>query len=173
MPMIGLPNRAPAMIATIILLSPSILQAASLGDSCRSGDVTSCKTLCSRGFKKACANTSGNGPGGGQAMVEFGEKSRKQINARGLIHTGLAPIYPQDAECEPGSPWENGYIESFNARFRDELLNGEIFYSLKEAQIINEQWRRHYNTRRPHSALGYKPPAPETFIPLHERIVMN
>jgi transposase InsO family protein len=54
----------------------------------------------------------------------------------------------------PGSPWENGSIESFNARFRDELLNGEIFYTLKKAQIIIEQWRIHYNTRRPHSALG-------------------
>ena len=66
------------------------------------------------------------------------------------------------AYIEPGSPWENGYCESFNARFRDELLNGEIFYSLKEAQIVIEQWRRHYNTKRPHSALGYRPPAPET-----------
>ena len=51
-------------------------------------------------------------------------------------------------------PWENGYCESFNARFRDELLNGEIFYTLKEAQIIIEEWRKHYNTKRPHSALG-------------------
>ena len=64
----------------------------------------------------------------------------------------------------PGSPWENGYVESFNGKMRNELLNGEIFYSLKEAQIIIEQWRKHYNTVRPHSALGYRPPAPETFI---------
>lgn len=63
----------------------------------------------------------------------------------------------------PGSPWENGYIESFNGRLRDELLNGEIFYSLKEAQILVEMWRREYNTKRPHSSLGYKPPAPESF----------
>ena len=62
------------------------------------------------------------------------------------------------AYIKPGPPWENGYCESFNARFRDELLNGEIFYTLKEAQIIIEQWRRHYNTIRPHSALGYRPP---------------
>jgi putative transposase len=55
---------------------------------------------------------------------------------------------------EPGSPWENGYNESFNGKLRDELLNGEIFYSLKEAQVLIEQWRRHYNTVRPHSALG-------------------
>ncbi len=67
---------------------------------------------------------------------------------------------------EPGSPWENGYCESFNGKLRDELLNGEIFYSLKEAKIVIEQWRKHYNTKRPHSALGYKPPAPATLCPL-------
>ena len=60
---------------------------------------------------------------------------------------------------EPGSPWENGYGESFNGQLRDECLNGEIFYSWKEAQIIIEQWRQQHNTVRPHSALGYKPPA--------------
>lgn len=65
---------------------------------------------------------------------------------------------------EPGSPWENGYIESFNGKMRDELLNGEIFYSLKEAQILIERWRRTYNTVRPHSALGYRPPAPEAIL---------
>jgi transposase InsO family protein len=62
---------------------------------------------------------------------------------------------------EPGSPWENGYIESFNGKLRDELLNGEIFTSLLEAKVLVEQWRRHYNTVRPHSSLGYRPPAPE------------
>lgn len=67
---------------------------------------------------------------------------------------------------EPGSPWENGYNESFNGKLRDELLNGEIFYSLKEAQIIIERWRRHYNKVRPHSSLGYRPPAPESRMPL-------
>jgi len=61
---------------------------------------------------------------------------------------------------EPGSPWENGYIESFNGKMRDELLTGEIFYSLKEAQVLIEMWRKQYNTVRPHSALGYRPPAP-------------
>jgi len=66
---------------------------------------------------------------------------------------------------EPGSPWENGYNESFNGKLRDELLNGEIFYSLKEAQVMIERWRRHYNTVRPHSALGYRPPAPEAILP--------
>ena len=63
---------------------------------------------------------------------------------------------------EPGSPWENGYNESFNGKLRDELLNGEIFFTLKEAQVLVEQWRRHYNTIRPHSSLGYRPPAPQT-----------
>jgi transposase InsO family protein len=66
---------------------------------------------------------------------------------------------------EPGSPWENGYNESFNGKFRDELLNGEIFYTLKEAQVLIEGWRREYNTIRPHSSLGYKPPAPEALQP--------
>ena len=63
---------------------------------------------------------------------------------------------------EPGSPWENGYNESFNGRLRDEFLNGELFYTLKEAHILIEQWRQEYNTIRPHSSLGYRPPAPET-----------
>jgi transposase InsO family protein len=62
---------------------------------------------------------------------------------------------------EPGSPWENGYVESFNGKLRDELLNGEIMYSVKEAKVLIESWRRHYNTVRPHSSLGYRPPAPE------------
>ncbi len=66
---------------------------------------------------------------------------------------------------EPGSPWENGYIESFNGKMRDELLAGEIFYSITEAQVIIEQWRWHYNQIRPHSALGYKAPTPATFLP--------
>jgi hypothetical protein len=66
---------------------------------------------------------------------------------------------------EPGSPWENGYCESFNGKLRDECLNGEIFYSLKEAQVVIEQWRVQYNTRRPHSSLGYRPPAPQTILP--------
>lgn len=65
---------------------------------------------------------------------------------------------------EPGSPWENGYIETFNGKMRDELLNGEIFYSLKEAQVIIEMWRNHYNTVRPHSSLGYQPPVPPAVV---------
>ena len=77
------------------------------------------------------------------------------------VRAWIATVGAKTAYIEPGSPWENGYIESFNARLRDELLNGEIFYSLKEAQIVIEGWRCHYNTIRPHSSLGYQPPAPE------------
>jgi transposase InsO family protein len=73
----------------------------------------------------------------------------------------IAVVGAKTAYIEPGSPWENGYVESFNGKLRDELLNGEIFYTLKEAKIVIETWRRHYNTVRPHSSLGYKPPAPE------------
>jgi putative transposase len=67
---------------------------------------------------------------------------------------------------EPGSPWENGYIESFNGKLGDELLNREIFTTLTEAKILIEQWRREYNQIRPHSSLGYRPPAPEVKIPV-------
>ena len=66
---------------------------------------------------------------------------------------------------EPGSPWENGYCESFNGKMRYELLNGEIFYTLTEARVVIERWRRHYNTKRPHSSLGNRPPAPKTWQP--------
>jgi putative transposase len=81
------------------------------------------------------------------------------------VQSWIAAIGAKAAYIAPGSPWENGFVESFNARLRDELLNGEIFYTLKEAQIIIESWRRHYNTIRPHGARGYKPPAPEVFVP--------
>src|SRR5215471_13040583 len=69
------------------------------------------------------------------------------------------------ADITPGSPWENGFIESFNARLRDELLDGEIFYTLREAEIVIESWRRHYNAVRPHTSIGYRAPAPEVFTP--------
>jgi transposase InsO family protein len=72
----------------------------------------------------------------------------------------LADIGTQTLYIEPGSPWENGYCESFNSKLRDEFLNGEIFYSLKEVQVLAERWRVYYNTVRPHSSLGYRPPAP-------------
>ena len=67
---------------------------------------------------------------------------------------------------EPGSPWKNGYNESFNGKLRDELLNREIFFTLTEAAVLIEQWREHYNTVRPHSSLGYRPPAPQTIMPV-------
>jgi putative transposase len=67
---------------------------------------------------------------------------------------------------EPGSPWENGYCETFNGKLRDECLNGETFYSLKEAQVVIELWRVEHNTLRPHSALGYRPPVPAAYSPL-------
>jgi putative transposase len=82
------------------------------------------------------------------------------------VQEWIAVVGAKTAYIERGSPWENGYIESFNARLRDELLNGEIFYTLREAQIVIESWRRHYNTIRPHASLGYKPPAPEVFVPV-------
>jgi transposase InsO family protein len=66
---------------------------------------------------------------------------------------------------EPGSPWDNGYNESFNGKLRDELLDGELFDTLREAQVLVERWRRHYNTVRPHSSLGYRPPAPAAIQP--------
>jgi putative transposase len=80
------------------------------------------------------------------------------------VRAWIAAVGAKTACIEPGSPWENGYLESFNARLRDELLDGEIFYSLQEARIVIEGWRRHYNTRRPHSALAYKAPAPEVAL---------
>jgi putative transposase len=67
---------------------------------------------------------------------------------------------------EPGSPWENGYNESFDGKLRDEVLNTEVFYTLREAQIIIERWRHEYNTVRPHSSLNYRPPTPEARLPL-------
>lgn len=78
------------------------------------------------------------------------------------MRTWLEAVGTEPLFIEPGSPWENGYCESFNSELREECLNGEIFYSLKEAQVVIEMWRKFYNTERPHSALGYRPPAPST-----------
>ncbi len=77
------------------------------------------------------------------------------------VRDWLGKVGVQTLFIEPGSPWENGYCESFNGKLRDELLNGEIFYTLQEAKVLIERWRVHYNTVRPHSSLGYRPPAPE------------
>jgi putative transposase len=81
------------------------------------------------------------------------------------VQRWITAVGAKTAYIERGSPWENGYVESFNARLRDELLDGEIFYTLQEARVVIESWRRHYNTKRPHASLGYRPPAPEVFVP--------
>jgi transposase InsO family protein len=81
------------------------------------------------------------------------------------VRAWLAEVGVKTLFIEPGSPWENGYVESFNGKLRDELLNGEILYTLREAKVLIERWRVHYNTRRPHSSLGYRPPAPEATLP--------
>jgi len=81
------------------------------------------------------------------------------------VQDWITAVGAKTAYIAPGSPWENGYIESFNARLRDELLDGEIFYTLREAEIVIENWRRHYNGVRPHASLGYRAPAPEVFVP--------
>ncbi len=80
------------------------------------------------------------------------------------VQAWITGVGAQTAHITPGSPWENGYIESFNARLRDEFLNSEILYTLQEAKILIESWRRQYNTIRPHSSLGYRPPAPEVLM---------
>jgi PAS domain-containing protein len=77
------------------------------------------------------------------------------------VRAWLAKVGVKTLFIEPGSPWENGYVESFNGKLRDELLDREIFYTLLEAKVLIERWRQHYNRIRPHSSLGYRPPAPE------------
>ena len=89
------------------------------------------------------------------------------------VRDWLATVGATTAYIEPGSPWENGYCERFNARFRDELLDRDIFYNLREAQILTEQWKKHYNTKRLHSALDYQPPAPEIIVSMHQRPIMH
>jgi len=88
-----------------------------------------------------------------------------EMTAR-IVRSWLAGVGAKTLYIEPGSPWENGYCESFNGKLRDELLNGEIFCGLKEAKVLIEQWRHHYNTVRPHSSLVYLPPAPQAFMPV-------
>jgi putative transposase len=88
-----------------------------------------------------------------------GSEFTAKVVRRWLSHIGVQTFY-----IEPGSPWENGYNESFNGKFRDELLNGESFYTLQEAKVLIEKWRMEYNTFRPHSSLNYRPPAPEAYM---------
>src|SRR5512133_1098090 len=115
-----------------------------VGRSLKTEDVQACSTdlFCSRGVPIHLRSDNGS------------EFANQKIRAW-LSELGVKTLF-----IEPGSPWENGYIESFNGKFRNELLNGEIFYTLQEAKILIEQWRKEYNTVRPHSALGYRPPAP-------------
>ena len=100
-------------------------------------------------------------------ICAFSHPQRQRAGVYGPCGAGVAG---EDGDVktlyiEPGSPWENGYCESFNGKLRDELLDGEIFYTLGEAKVIIEAWRRIYNEVRPHSSLGYRPPAPEATIP--------
>jgi transposase InsO family protein len=81
-----------------------------------------------------------------------------------VVRSWLGTLAIKPLYIEPGSPWENGYVESFHGRLRDELLNAELFDTLWEAQVLIEQWRRDYNTIRPHSSLGYRPPAPVAYV---------
>ncbi len=82
----------------------------------------------------------------------------------GAVREWLGKVGVKTLFIAPGSPWENGYCESFNGKLRNELLNGELFYTLREAKVLIERWRKHYNTVRPHSSLGNKPPAPEAIL---------
>jgi putative transposase len=82
------------------------------------------------------------------------------------VQAWITAVGAETAYIAPGSPWENGFVESFNARLRDELPDGEIFHSLREAQVVIESWRRHYDTVRPHASLGYRAPAPGVFVPV-------
>jgi transposase InsO family protein len=84
----------------------------------------------------------------------------------GVVRDWLMRIQVRTLYIEPGSPWENGYNESFNGKLRDELLDRALFYSLAEASYLIECWRRHFNQVRPHSSLGYRPPAPVAISPL-------
>jgi putative transposase len=88
--------------------------------------------------------------------------NRSELTAE-VVKRGLETLEVKSLYIEPGSPWENGYVESFHGKLRDELLNGELFDTLWETQVLLEQWRREYNAVRPHSSLGYRPPAPETW----------
>jgi transposase InsO family protein len=82
-----------------------------------------------------------------------------------ILRNWLRSVGAETAYIEPGSPWQNGYCESFNGKFRDQFLDGELFYSLNEARILIEQWRIHYNTVRPHRSIGRRPPAPASWTP--------
>jgi len=140
-------NGRPLRMLTVIDEYTRECLAIRVGRRLTAEDVQECLTelFCSRGMPKHIR--SDNGP-------EF-----TSYKIRGwLSELGTRTLF-----IEPGSPWENGYIESFNGKLRDELLNREIFYTLQEAQVLIERWRDQYNRRRPHSSLGNRPPAPEAY----------
>ena len=91
-------------------------------------------------------------------LLDRADVERKLGGLAGITHVVFA------AYIEKASSWENGYVESVNSKLRDELLNGEVFNTLREAQVLIEEWRQHYNRVRPHSSLGYRPPAPEAVV---------
>lgn len=140
-------NGRPLRMLTVIDEYTRECLAIRVGRRLTAEDVQECLTelFCSRGMPKHIR--SDNGP----------EFTSDRIR-RWLSELGTRTLY-----IEPGSPWENGYIESFNGKLRDELLNREIFYTLQEAQVLIERWRNQYNRRRPHSSLGNRPPAPEAY----------
>src|ERR1700689_422214 len=111
----------------------------------------------------------GGGDGGAGYLNRGGPENIRSDNGPEFVaeevRKWLAKVGTGTLYIEPGSPWENGYCESFNGKLRDECLNGEIFYSLREAQVVIEKWRVGYNTLGPHSALGYRPPAPAACSP--------
>jgi hypothetical protein len=103
---------------------------------------------------------------GEMPFLEFGaEELLKKVLKKTLFISNNSSV--KTLFIEPGSPWENGYIESFNGKLRDELLNGEIFTTLLEAKVLLENWRREYNQIRPHSSPGNRPPTPEAIRPFY------
>ena len=121
--------------------------------------------LAVRGHKSLCAAQAHDHPGPWHGPPQYLRSDNGPEFTARLMRRWLARLGVQKLHIEPGSPLENGYNESFNAKLRDEFLNGEIFYTLPEAVVLVEQWRRLYNTVRPHSACGGHPPAPETIKP--------
>ncbi len=113
------------------------------------------EAFCSRGVPEYIRSDNGS---------EFTAKKLREWLSRLEVNTAF---------IEPGSPWENGYIESFNGKMRDELLNGELFDTMFEAKILIEKWRHEYNTIRPHSSLGYRPPAPVAILPTEYQCCKN
>ena len=93
---------------------------------------------------------------------DYGPEFTARAVREWLGRVGARTLY-----IEPGSPWENGYIESFNGKLRDKLLDREVFYTLLEVSVLTDRYRRIYNQVRPHSSLGYRPPAPEALLPAH------